>query len=125
LSEPESVAIHGVIDTFRPSRIVSLHQPANEGNACIDYDGPAEVLARAMAARCDLPVKRLGNRSGSLGSYAGFVLGIPIVTAELPKDADQWPPQVVWDRYGPMLIAAIVFPGTSSGGGAEMTRSAP
>jgi murein peptide amidase A len=109
LSEPESVALYRVISAFRPRRIVSLHQPMNEGNACIDYDGPAETLARAMGAECDLPVKRLGTRSGSLGSYAGFLLGIPIVTVELPKTADQWSPEVLWDRYGRMLLAAIEF----------------
>ncbi|HVP12698.1 MAG TPA: DUF2817 domain-containing protein [Phycisphaerae bacterium] len=122
LSEPESTAVHRLIGTFHPGRIVSLHQPANEGNACIDYDGPADALARAMAARCDLPVKQLGCRSGSLGSYAGLMLGIPIVTVELPKDAGTWAPGAIWDRYGQMLLAAIVFSQSASGGPAGATK---
>jgi murein peptide amidase A len=122
LSEPESAAVNQVINTFHPSRIVSLHQPANEGNACIDYDGPAEALAAAMAAHCDLPVKQLGCRSGSLGSYAGLMLGIPIVTAELPKDAHRLAPDALWDHYGQMLLAAIVYPASKPGGAAATAR---
>lgn len=122
LSEPESIAVDHAIGTFHPNRIVSLHQPANEGNACIDYDGPGEVLAAAMAAHCELPVKQLGCRSGSLGSYAGLMLGIPIVTAELPKDANRWTAEVLWDRYGQMLLAAIAFPGEGPGGEAATTN---
>jgi len=58
LSEPESRALHGLIVTYRPDWIVSIHQPLN----CIDYDGPASDLARAMGAQCDLPVQKLGAR---------------------------------------------------------------
>jgi murein peptide amidase A len=122
LSEPESLVVYRVIVDYHPDRIVSLHQPANYGDAGIDYDGPADALARAMAASCDLPVKRLGNRSGSLGSYAGLVLGIPIITVELPKDADKWLPEVLWDRYGQMLLAAIVFPESSPAVGTTATK---
>jgi protein MpaA len=110
LSEPESLAIHRVIGAYHPARMVSIHQPLNSGDACLDYDGPAEVLAGAMAAHTDLPVNKLGCPSGSLGSYAGIVLDIPIITVELPKEAGGWAPEVLWDRYGQMLLAAVVFP---------------
>ncbi len=105
LSEPESRAIYALIDEVRPVRVISIHQPLR----CIDYDGPAQALARAMAESCDLKVRKLGARPGSLGSYVGLELGIPIVTVELPGGASRWSRGKLWDRYGEMLLAAIRF----------------
>ncbi len=105
LSEPESRALHGLIVTYRPDRIVSIHQPLN----CIDYDGDALGLARAMSAECDLPVRKLGARPGSLGAYAGDTLGIPIITMELPSHASYWSQDALWQHYGKSLLAAIFY----------------
>jgi protein MpaA len=105
LSEPESRALHGLIVTYRPDWIVSIHQPLH----CIDYDGPASGLARAMSAQCDLPVQKLGARPGSLGAYAGVTLGIPIVTLELPYQAGSWSKETLWQRYGKALVAAVSY----------------
>ncbi len=106
LSEPESLAIHQVISRYQPDRIVALHQPL----ACMDYDGPGKELAERMASRCDLPVKKLGGRPGSLGSFAGETKGIPIITMEMLK-GDTWLSEVeVWARYGNALLAAIDSP---------------
>jgi protein MpaA len=110
LSEPESSAIRQALGAYRPTRIVSIHQPL----ACIDYDGPAERLAEAMAGHVDLPVKKLGGRPGSLGSYAGILLGIPIITVELPAAAGDLDADTLWARYGRMLVAAIRFPESMS-----------
>ncbi|MBN1795818.1 MAG: DUF2817 domain-containing protein [Sedimentisphaerales bacterium] len=103
LSEPEASAIYHLIARFEPDRIVSIHQPLK----CIDYDGPAKELAEAMAMHCDLPVKKIGAMPGSLGSYAGVTLGIPIITLELPKEAANLDSESLWQKYGPTLIAAI------------------
>ncbi len=105
LSEPESRALMRALQVFDPARVVSLHQPV----ACIDYDGPGEPLAEAMSAAIDgrLPVRKLGGRPGSLGSYVGVTLGRPIITLELPKDAEQRKPEELWDDYGPALIAFL------------------
>lgn len=105
LSEPEAVAIASAIRRFRPDRIVTIHQPV----ACVDFDGPAADLATAMAEACSLSVKRLGLKPGSLGSYAGVTLGIPVVTVELPAGASRMDDEELWRRYGPMLIAAIEY----------------
>jgi protein MpaA len=105
LSEPESRALHGLIVTYRPDWIVSIHQPLH----CIDYDGPASGLARAMGSQCDLPVQKLGARPGSLGAYAGATLGIPIVTMELPSQAGSWSEETLWQRYGKALVAAVSY----------------
>lgn len=106
LSEPEACIIRHIILQYKPNRIVSIHQPL----ACIDYDGPGQALADHMAQYCDLPVKKLGARPGSLGSYAGVTLGIPIITFELRPTDSQLGSWTLWQRYGRALLAAIVYP---------------
>jgi len=106
LSEPEARTIKQVIQQYRPDRIVSIHQPLN----CIDYDGPARMLADRMGQYCVLPVKKLGARPGSLGSYAGVTLGIPIVTFEMLPADSQLSSQALWSKYGRAMLAAILYP---------------
>jgi len=106
LSEPEARVIARLIRQHKPDRIVTVHQPL----ACIDYDGPALALARLMAQYCDLPIQKLGAQPGSLGSYAGLILGIPIVTFELPRSADRLGQESLWGKYGRSLIAAVEYP---------------
>ena len=105
LSEPEAVAIMRALQLFNPDRVLSLHQPI----ACIDYDGPGEALAIAMSEAIDgrLPVKKLGGRPGSLGSYVGIVLGKPIITLELPEGAEEQDAATLWKEYGPALVVFI------------------
>ncbi|MFT5463548.1 MAG: protein MpaA [Planctomycetota bacterium] len=102
LSEPEARVIAGLVDLHKPWRAVSIHQPLN----CVDFDGPATELAAAMSEACGLPVKRLGGRPGSLGTWLGQERGIPTITLELPRrvDAD---PEAHWERYGPALLAFL------------------
>jgi murein peptide amidase A len=104
--EPESKALADLLHDFGPERIVSIHQPL----ACIDYDGPAAALARHMAEYTDLPVEQIGSRPGSLGSYAGVDLGIPIITLELRRYDHHLTDRTLWDEYGRALIAAVTFP---------------
>ena len=106
LSEPESRFIHLLIDEYKPDRIISIHQPLS----CIDYDGPAKALAECLAGYCKLPIRKLGARPGSLGSYAGETLGIPIVTFELPRGAHELAVHSLWDKYGNALVAAVLYP---------------
>jgi protein MpaA len=105
LSEPESRALMRALRTYNPSRVVSLHQPID----CIDYDGPGEALAKAMSKAIDgrLPVKKLGGRPGSMGSYVGETLGKPIITVEFPKHAEKRSTDELWDDYGPALVAFV------------------
>ncbi len=110
LSEPEARIIEHVIREYKPARIVSIHQPFG----CIDYDGPAKILAEQMAQLTRLPMKKLGAMPGSLGSSAGVELGIPIVTLELLPDDHKLDAQTLWRRYGAGLIAAIIYPETDA-----------
>jgi protein MpaA len=105
-SEPETRAIALLIRQYAPDRIVSIHQPL----ACIDYDGPSLALAHRIAEHCNLPLKKLGAKPGSLGSYAGLTLGIPVITLELPRAADRFNTEQLWQQYGPALAAAIAYP---------------
>lgn len=105
LSEPEARALFDLIGKFQPAAIVSIHQPL----ACVDYDGPAAELAAVMSAACDLPVKRLGSRPGSLGAYFGETLGRPIITLELPKKPSD--PAVTY--LGALAAAVYHVHGTS------------
>lgn len=109
LSEPESRALHRLLETYPPDRVISIHQPTSLP-ACIDYDGPAQALAETMADYCDLPVKKLGSRPGSLGSYVGMTLGRPIITLEIPRFPADRNGDALWERYGRMMMAAILFP---------------
>lgn len=106
LSEPESRFIRSLIHQYNPDRIVSIHQPLT----CIDYDGPAKALAECMAEYCNLPVRKLGAKPGSLGSYAGETLGIPIVTFEMRSDAGRLDAESLWTKYGNALVASVLYP---------------
>lgn len=106
LSEPESRFIKDIIGKHEPDRIVTLH----ESLTCIDYDGPGKDIAEHMGKYCNLPVKKLGSRPGSLGSYAGNTLGLPIITVEFTEN-DFWRDEdAMWTRYGQMLLSAITYP---------------
>ena len=108
MSQPEAQYLRELIDRYRPARIVTIHQPL----ACIDYDGPAQGLAASVARASGLPVKKLGARPGSLGSYAGVENHIPTVTVELPQDASILTAAQVWARYGGAMMAAVNGRGT-------------
>ncbi len=105
LSEPESVILDGIIEAYQPDKIVTLHQPLS----CVDYDGPAQGLAQAMAELCPLPVKKLGARPGSLGAYAGETLKIPTITLEMKASDSNMSEQALWDTYGESMVAAILY----------------
>lgn len=110
LSEPESRALAELIELYAPARILSLHQPAD----LLDYDGPAAALAAALEGTSPLPVRRLGSRPGSLGSYAGVDLGLPVLTVELPGGAERLAAEELWERYGGLILAAIAYPGDAA-----------
>ena len=107
LSEPESKALFDLLQRYQPARVVSIHQPIRSGAACIDYDGPAKLLAETMSAASDLPIHKLGGQPGSLGSYVGETLGKPIITVELPAAATKWSAERLWETYGNMLLKVI------------------
>ena len=103
LSEPERQALHKLVLQCRPIVVVSIHQPL----ALVDYDGPTETLAARLGKLVNLPVRRLGGMPGSMGSWVGNDLGIPIITLELPRHVSRWDGESLWDAYGPAMLVLI------------------
>lgn len=110
-SEPETRAIARVIHTFEPCQIVTIHEPLE----CIDYDGPGEEMALRISEYGGLPLRQLGGKPGSLGSYAGTDRSIPTITLELPARASGLSAFQLWEAYGRILTAAILFPNIPEG----------
>jgi protein MpaA len=73
---------------------------------CNNYDGPAEPLARRMAAANGYPIRAsIGYPTpGSLGSWAGIDRHIPIITLELPAAAAA---ARCWEANREALLAAV------------------
>jgi murein peptide amidase A len=109
LCEPESKIIYKIIKKYKPQIIVSLHQPAGQKPGWIDYDGDAKELAEKMASACGMPVYKYGSMPGSLGSYASQKLNTPIITFELPRDANATA-EILWQKYGNALLTALSLP---------------
>lgn len=83
LCEPESRLVAHLLETFAPLAVVSIHAPFR----CVNWDGPAEPLARAMAAENGYELRpSIGYPTpGSLGAWLGGDRRVPIITLELPR----------------------------------------
>lgn len=107
LSEPESNAIATAIEHARPAKIISIHSipRGRHGN---NFDGPGRALAEEMSRCNGYPVlPTMGYPTpGSLGSWVGVDQGVPIITLELPREADA---DTCWRENREALLAAIRF----------------
>ena len=83
-----------------------MHQPLG----CVDYDGPADELAAAVASAGELPLRKIGPMPGSLGSYAGELMNTPIITFELPAGVENLSEPELWEFYRPALLTVIEYP---------------
>ena len=103
--EPETRAIMQAVDTLRPARIISIHAISG-GRQCNNWDGPAEELARRMAAKNRYPAKgSIGYPTpGSMGTWAGIDRKIPMITLELPEGLSD---QECWRDNQQALLEAI------------------
>ena len=109
LSAPETTILMDFFVTVQPSRVLTIHQPLHG----IDYDGPAKELAQELSDVSNVRIHRLGSRSGSLGSFVGNDLEIPIITLEIPGYANERSADWLWTRYGALLHAFIVYEPTN------------
>jgi protein MpaA len=105
LSEPESYILYKIVNTYKPSRVITFHEALN----CIDYDGPAEELAKRLADKCKLPLHKVGAQPGSFGSYVGIDLNIPIITVEFSEEDSKKSQLQLWNDYKDLLIEAISY----------------
>lgn len=103
--QPETQALVNLIKQVQPTRIIALHQPL----ACIDYAGPARDLAQALSALGALNVNKLDAPAGSLGSWAGLELEIPVVILQLPGGVERHGTDQLWHRYGDLVLRAISY----------------
>ncbi len=106
LTAVESQSILALLNEYQPMRVMVIHQPLN----CIDFDGDSEALANHLSQVSGIRIKRLGSRSGSLGTYVGHQLGKEIITLELPSYASEKSVDWLWERYGDLMISFIRFP---------------
>lgn len=105
LSAPEAVVLMDFFSQVVPDRVLTIHQPLNG----IDYDGPADELALSLSEESGVRIHRLGSRSGSLGSFVGKELNIPIVTLEIPASAQQRSSEWLWGKYGVILQGFLEY----------------
>lgn len=105
LDQPESMLLHRQIETLRPDLIIVAH--SSRGRKFINYDGPAERLARTFSERSGYPLvvsEAIHGTPGSLGSWAGIDLGIPILTLEYRGGQD---PYLAWQETCEAILAVI------------------
>jgi murein peptide amidase A len=100
-SEPETKIVMDLMARFQPDRIVSIHCPYK----CVNFDGPAERLAKAMSAENGYKVEpSIGYPTpGSFGNYAGVEGKIPTITLELPPVGEE----DVWADNRTALVRAL------------------
>lgn len=102
-SEPETQAVLGLLESFQPSKIVSIHAPLHN----VNYDGPAADLAKRMSLKNGYVVEPdIGYPTpGSFGSFAGRERGIPVITLEFPEGDGQ----AMWLENKQALLEAISY----------------
>lgn len=83
-SEQETQFLLSLLEKYAPAKIITLHTPYK----VINFDGPAEALANAMAVHNGYPVVAdIGySTPGSFGTYVGKERHIPTITLELPEE---------------------------------------
>jgi murein peptide amidase A len=84
-SELETKNVISLIQSFKPSVIVSIHAPLG----VLDYDGGGLPPKRIGSIWLDI----VGIYPGSLGHYASRSHGIPVLTVELPHALKTVPQQ--------------------------------
>lgn len=123
LSEPESRALHDLIERLDPHLVIVAHSwgaKPQGPNWFVNYDGPAEHLARLFSQHSGYPVKPstdLHGTPGSLGSFVGIDRRIPILTLEYARGRN---PRTCWEETREAILAVIA---SATGAGPDATAS--
>jgi hypothetical protein len=114
LDQPESKVLHDLILDERPHLVIVAH--SWRGDHFINFDGPAVRYAELFSARSGYrvqPSDRIAPTPGSLGSWVGRTLGIPILTLEYERGAD---PRIAWMDTRDAILAVILAAGGAPAG---------
>lgn len=106
LDQPEARVLHDLVLQERPHLVIVAHAWRNDH--FINFDGPAERLAELFSQRSGYRVKasdKIAPTPGSLGSWVGRKLGIPILTLEYERGTD---PRVAWMDTRDAILAVIL-----------------
>jgi hypothetical protein len=105
LSQPESRALHRLLEAMRPDLVLVAH--SSRGRSFINFDGPARGLAQRFSALTHYPIlasEELHGTPGSLGSYLGRDRQVPILTIEHRNGDD---PGRCWNLTREAVLSVI------------------
>lgn len=108
LDQPEARAVHDLILQERPDLVMVAH--AWRGDCFVNFDGPAERYAERFSRLAGMrvqPSDRIAPTPGSLGSWVGRTLRIPILTIEWLRGTD---PETAWLTTQAAILAVILEP---------------
>ena len=106
LDQPEAEALHNLVCDVRPHLVIVAH--SWRGDHFINFDGPAVRHAELFSKRSGYRVKpsdRIAPTPGSLGSWVGRTLQIPILTLEHERGSD---PRRCWEATREAILAVIL-----------------
>jgi len=121
LSQPESSAVHDLVLQLKPDLIVVAHSWHDA--RFINFDGPGEALAQRFSRISGYPLREsedIAPTPGSLGSWVGHTLGMPILTLEYRRGSD---PYTAWQQTR-MAILAVVLGDSVQGPVTALLRAA-
>ena len=105
LGQPESRILIDLFELVQPHLVIAMHSWT--GRQFINFDGPARPIAERFSLESGLPIAdsaSIAETPGSLGSYLGRDLGVPLITVELRKGSD---PKACWELIRRALLNAI------------------
>jgi hypothetical protein len=91
LDQPEAKVLHDLVLDERPHLVIVAHSWRDDH--FINFDGPSEHLAHRFSQRSGYRVQPsdvIAPTPGSLGSWIGGTLGIPILTLEYRRGREPW-----------------------------------
>jgi hypothetical protein len=106
LSQPESQALRDLISAVQPHVVLIAHSWS--GDHFVNFDGPARELAARFAQLSGYPVRvseDIPATPGSLGSWLGQELGVPVLTIEYLRGRE---PAEAWRETKDAVLAVAL-----------------
>jgi len=106
LDQPEAKALHDLILDEKPHLVIVAHSWHDDH--FINFDGPSEHLAERFSKLSGYRVKpsdAISPTPGSLGSWVGGTLGIPILTLEYHRGREVW---AAWRETKAAILAVVL-----------------